>query len=60
MTVEIISLSISMKVWDRAGIELVTPGSAVRQDFHMNLKHVCQTSLSLELQQFYIKLLKLT
>ena len=30
MTVEIISLSISTKVWDRAGIELATPGSAVR------------------------------
>ena len=30
MTVEIISRSISMKVWDRAGIELTTPGSAVR------------------------------
>ena len=30
MTVEIISQSISTKVWDRAGIELETPGSAVR------------------------------
>ena len=30
MTVEIITLSISTKVWDRAGIELATPGSAVR------------------------------
>ena len=30
MTVEIISLSISTKVWDQAGIELATPGSAVR------------------------------
>ena len=30
MTVENISLSISRKVWDRAGIELATPGSAVR------------------------------
>ena len=30
MAVEIISCSISTKVWDRAGIELVTPGSAVR------------------------------
>ena len=29
MTVEIISWSISTKVWDRAGIELATPGSAV-------------------------------
>ena len=27
---EIISRSISTKVWDRAGIELTTPGSAVR------------------------------
>ena len=30
MTVEIISWSISTEVWDRAGIELGTPGSAVR------------------------------
>ena len=30
MTVEIISQSISMKVWDQAGIKLSTPGSAVR------------------------------
>ena len=30
MTVEIISRSISTKVWDRAGIELTTPESAVR------------------------------
>ena len=30
MTAEIISLSISTKVWDRAGVELTTPGSAVR------------------------------
>ena len=30
MTKEIISWSISTKVWDQAGIELATPGSAVR------------------------------
>ena len=30
MTVEIISHSISTKVWDRARTELATPGSAVR------------------------------
>ena len=30
MTVEIISQSISTKVWDQAGIELATPGFAVR------------------------------
>ena len=30
MTVEIISWSISTKVWYRAGIELTTPGSVVR------------------------------
>ena len=30
MTVEIISWSISTKAWDRAGIELVTPGSTVQ------------------------------
>ena len=29
MTEEIISWSISTKVWDQAGIELTTPGSAV-------------------------------
>ena len=29
MTIEIISRSISTKVWDRAGIELATPGIAV-------------------------------
>ena len=28
MTVEIISWSISIKVWDQAGMELATPGSA--------------------------------
>ena len=32
MTVEIISRSISTKVWYRAGIELATPGSAVRHE----------------------------
>ena len=31
MTIEIISLSISTDAWDRAGIELVTPRSVVRQ-----------------------------
>ena len=31
MAVEIISCSISMKIWDRAGMEHATPGSAVRQ-----------------------------
>ena len=30
LIVEIISRSISTKVWDRTGIELATPGSAVR------------------------------
>ena len=30
MAVEIISLSISKKVWDRAGTKFVIPGSAVR------------------------------
>ena len=30
MTIEIISWSISTKVWYRAGVELATPGSAVR------------------------------
>ena len=31
MVVEIILWSISTKVWDLAGIELATPGSAVRR-----------------------------
>ena len=35
MAVEIISWSISTKVWDRAGIELTTPGSAVSFASHM-------------------------
>ena len=30
MTIEIISWSISTKVWDQAGIKLATPGSAIR------------------------------
>ena len=30
MILEIISRSISTKVWDRTGIELATPGSAIR------------------------------
>ena len=30
MTVEIISQSISTKIWDRTLLELATPGSAVR------------------------------
>ena len=29
MTVENISRAISMKVWDQAGIDLTTPGSAI-------------------------------
>ena len=32
MTIEMISGSISTKVWDRAGITLLIPGSAVRLD----------------------------
>ena len=45
MTVEIISLSISTKVWDQAGIELATPGSAV--SFASVTRHVtdCATRL---------------
>ena len=46
MTVEIISWSISTKVWYRAGIELATPGSAVR---HASVaRHVtdCATRLN--------------
>ena len=30
MTVEIISCSISTKIWDQAGVEIATPGSAAR------------------------------
>ena len=32
MAIEVISLSISTKVWDQAGIELVTSGYAVRHN----------------------------
>ena len=34
MTVEITPWSISMKVWDLAGIKLMTPGSAIRLTIH--------------------------
>ena len=33
MTVEIIPLSVSMKVWDRTMIKLTTPGSEVGTDY---------------------------
>ena len=46
MTVEIISWSISTKVWDRAGIKLATPGSAVR---HVSVaRHVTDACLTAE------------
>ena len=43
MTVEIISWSISTKVWDRAGIELATPGSAV--SFASVTRHVTDCAM---------------
>ena len=50
MTVEIISWSISAKVWDRVGIELATPGSAAR---HTSVvRHV---TTALLLIQYHIK-----
>ena len=55
MTVEIISWSISTKVWDRTGIELATPGSAVR---HASVaRHVtdCATRPGLFEIRAYIK-----
>ena len=46
MTVEIISWSISTKVWYRVGIELATPGSAVR---HASVaRHVTDACLTAE------------
>ena len=54
MTVEIISWSISTKVWDRTGIELATPGSAVR---HVSVaRHVtdCATRLGFLLFECWI------
>ena len=53
MTVEIISWSISTKVWNRTGIELVTPGSAVR---HASVaRHVtdCATRPGILMQRFF-------
>ena len=43
MTVEIISWSIATKVWDRTGIELATPGSAVRHASVARHVTVCAT-----------------
>ena len=52
MTIEIISRSISTKVWGRAGIELVTPGSAIRAStgpvmtsYFMATKFLCEITL---------------
>ena len=46
MTVEIISWSISTKVWYRVGIEPATPGSAVR---HASVaRHVTDVCLTAE------------
>ena len=54
MTVEIISSSISMKVWDPAGIELATPGSAVR--YASVARHVtdCATRPGKKTQKTYV------
>ena len=49
MTVEIISQSISTKVWDQAGIELATPGSAIRQA--SAARHRTDKSTHLEVSQ---------
>ena len=39
MTIEIISSSISTKVWDRGGIKLATPGSEVRHATDCPMRH---------------------
>ena len=61
MAVEIISWSISTKVWDRAGIELAILGSEVRHvtdcgTWPGNLKHLTQICVtdSLESNMSYI------
>ena len=53
MTVEIISWSISTKVWDRAEIELATPGSAV--SFASVTRHVTRFVQNKFLISFYNK-----
>ena len=45
MAIEIISRSISMKVWDRAGIKLATPKSAVRHVSAVRHSDTLQTEL---------------
>ena len=57
MTVEIISWSISTKVWDRTGIELATPGSAV--SFASVSRHVtdCATRPGMAILDIWTKLL---
>ena len=55
MTVEIISWSISTEVWDRAGIELATPGIAVR--LASVARHVtdCATRLKKAILKYQLK-----
>ena len=59
MTVEIISSSIFTKVWYRAGIELATPGSAVRHAFVARHVTDCATwpgnGFVLQMAHFYSK-----
>ena len=43
MAIEIIPWSISTKVWDRAGIELTTPGSADRQGLRYAARYMSVT-----------------
>ena len=50
MTVEIISWSISTKVWDRTGIELATPGSAVRHAYVARHVTDCATRPGIDLR----------
>ena len=50
MTVEIISWSISTKVWDRAGIELATPGIAVR---HASVARHVTEQASVAINNYY-------
>ena len=53
MTVDIISWSISTKVWDRAGIELATPGIAVRHASETGCEKVIKYSASHAFYHFF-------
>ena len=65
MTVEIISQSISTKVWDQTGMELAIPGLAVGLHYRarwedldempkMQLCTVCETKINLQRKKYNI------